>query len=279
MAKHTSWRLGGPADRYYQPADLADLQQYLAGLEDDSTPLWVGLGSNLLVRDGGIRGDVIATLNALKALHCNEDGSVYAEAGVSCAKLAKFCQKQGLAGADFFAGIPGTVGGALAMNAGAFGGETWQWVESLQMMDKRGRLEERNASEFEVGNRHVDMPSQQWFAAAKFRFTPASAEAPSNIRQLLQKRNASQPIGEPSCGSVFTNPPGEHAAQLIEAAGLKGFCLGNACVSQKHANFIISNNATSAAEVEALIEHLQQQVEQQFGIRLQTEVRIVGQAL
>lgn len=279
MAKHTSWRLGGPADRYYQPADLADLQQYLASLDSDATPLWVGLGSNLLVRDGGIRGDVIATLNALKSLRVDDDGSVYAEAGVSCAKLAKFCLRQGLAGADFFAGIPGTVGGALAMNAGAFGGETWQWVESLQMIDRRGRLETRAASEFKVGYRHVEIPSQHWFTAARFRFQPASGEAPSNIRQLLQKRNASQPIGQPSCGSVFTNPPGKHAAQLIESAGLKGFCLGSACVSEKHANFIISNDNTSAADVEALIAYLQQQVEQKFGIRLQTEVRIVGEAL
>lgn len=279
MSKHTSWRLGGPADRYYIPADLADLQLYLSSLGADREVHWVGLGSNLLVRDGGIRGDVIATLNALKQLRLEADGSIYAEAGVSCARLAKFCHKHGFAGADFFAGIPGTVGGALAMNAGAFGGETWNWVETLVMIDRQGRLKRLSASEFEVGYRKVEMPSQHWFAAVVFRFASGSENGGSNIRELLQKRNASQPIGEPSCGSVFKNPPAGFAAQLIETAGLKGFCLGSACISQKHANFIISNEATTASDVEALIAHIQKIVEAKFGVNLQTEVRIVGAAL
>ncbi len=279
MSKHTSWRLGGPADRYYVPGDLQDLQNYLAALSTDLDILWVGLGSNMLVRDGGFRGQVIAPLNALNEIHLNEDGSLYAESGVSCAKLAKFCRKQGLAGADFFAGIPGTVGGALAMNAGAFGGETWAAVEQLIMLDRYGRLVERSATEFEVGYRRVSLPQQEWFAAALFRFDERVAGEDSNIRQLLQQRNATQPIGQPSCGSVFKNPPGKHAAQLIEAAGLKGYCLGAACVSDKHANFIISSSATTASDVEALIEHIRATVTAKFDIRLESEVRIVGEAL
>jgi UDP-N-acetylmuramate dehydrogenase len=279
MSKHTSWRLGGPADRYYVPSDLQDLQNYLAELSTELDILWVGLGSNLLVRDGGFRGQVIAPLNALNEIHLNADGSLYAEAGVSCAKLAKFCRKQGLAGADFFAGIPGTVGGALAMNAGAFGGETWATVEQLFMLDRRGRLVERSAAEFEVGYRRVSLPRQEWFAAALFRFAKRVAGEDSNIRQLLQQRNATQPIGQPSCGSVFKNPPGKHAAQLIEAAGLKGYCLGTACVSDKHANFIISSTTTTAGDVEALIEHIRATVAAKFDIRLESEVRIVGETL
>jgi len=279
MSKHTSWRLGGPADRYYVPSDLQDLQNYLAELSPDLEILWVGLGSNMLVRDGGFRGQVIAPLNALNEIHLNEDGSLYAEAGVSCARLAKFCRKQGLAGADFFAGIPGTVGGALAMNAGAFGGETWTAVERLFMLDRHGRLVERCAAEFEVGYRRVSLPQQEWFAAVLFRFDERVAGEDSNIRQLLQQRNATQPIGQPSCGSVFKNPPGKHAAQLIEAAGLKGYCLGTACISDKHANFIISSSATTASDVEALIEHIRTTVTAKFDIRLESEVRIVGEAL
>jgi UDP-N-acetylmuramate dehydrogenase len=277
MSKHTSWRLGGAADRYYVPADLEDLRLYLAGLEDDIDILWVGLGSNLLVRDGGIRGQVIAPLNALREIRLQPDGGLYAECGVSCTRLAKFCQQQGFAGADFFAGIPGTVGGALTMNAGAFGGETWAAVERVLMLDRHGELSEREPSEFDIGYRQVRLPRPEWFAAAVFRFAPRVEGEESNIRELLRQRNATQPIGQPSCGSVFKNPPGQHAAKLIETAGLKGFCLGGACVSDKHANFIISGKNTTAREVEALIEHIRKTVAERFDVRLETEVRIVGE--
>ena len=277
MAKHTSWRLGGPADRYYVPADLDDLSEFLATLDPDTELLWIGLGSNLLVRDGGIRGQVVAPLNALREIRLETDHRVYVECGVSCAKLAKFCNKQGLAGGDFFAGIPGTVGGALAMNAGAFGGETWTAVEQVLMIDRHGKLTERSRDEFEIGYRHVKLPHQEWFAAAHFRFAPRAEGEQSDIRELLRRRNETQPIGLPSCGSVFKNPQGGHAAQLIEAAGLKGFRLGTACVSDKHANFIISDEATTSADVEALIEHLRASVEERFDVRLETEVRIVGE--
>ncbi len=277
MSKHTSWRLGGPADRYYVPADLDDLRAFLAALEDEVEVLWVGLGSNLLVRDGGIRGAVIAPLGALDRIELRDAGRVYVECGVSCAKLAKFCNKQGLAGGDFFAGIPGTVGGALAMNAGAFGGETWRVVASVVMIDRKGQLVERGADEFEVGYRQVDGPQREWFVAAEFVFAPRAADEPSNIRELLRRRNETQPIGQPSCGSVFKNPPGDHAARLIEAAGLKGHRLGSARVSDKHANFIISAADTTATDVEALIAFVRDQVRARFGVELETEVRIVGE--
>ncbi len=277
LAKHTSWRLGGPADRYYVPADLDDLQVFLASLEADVDVLWIGLGSNLLVRDGGIRGAVIAPLGALDRIEQRGAGRVYVECGVSCAKLAKFCNKQGLAGGDFFAGIPGTVGGALAMNAGAFGGETWRAVERVIMIDRDGRLTERGAGEFEIGYRQVDGPQREWFVAAEFGFAERADGEASNIRELLRRRNETQPIGQPSCGSVFKNPPGDHAARLIEAAGLKGHCLGSACVSDKHANFIISSADTTAADVEALIGFVRERVRERFGVELETEVRIVGE--
>ncbi|RLA11876.1 MAG: UDP-N-acetylenolpyruvoylglucosamine reductase [Gammaproteobacteria bacterium] len=277
MSKHTSWRVGGTADYYYVPADLADLQYYLATLESGTAVNWIGLGSNMLVRDGGIRGVVIAPLNALRRLELNDEGRIYAEAGVTCAKLAKFVKKHGLTGAEFFAGIPGTIGGALAMNAGAFGGETWPLVEAVVMINQQGQLIERSASEFSIGYRSVSQFSGEWFAAAWFRFAAKTSETDSDIRHLLQKRNDSQPIGLPSCGSVFKNPAGQHAARLIEAAGLKGHVLGNASVSTKHANFIISNAQTRAADIEALIGYIRKVVKQQFGVELETEVRILGE--
>ena len=277
MSKHTSWRLGGPADRYYVPADLDDLSEFLGKLDPDTEVLWVGLGSNLLVRDGGIRGQVVAPLNALKQIRLEADSGVYVECGVSCAKLAKFCGKHDLAGADFFAGIPGTIGGALAMNAGAFGGETWTAVERVLMIDRHGKLSERSRDEFEIGYREVQLPHREWFAAAHFRFALRAEGEQSDIRELLRRRNETQPIGLPSCGSVFKNPEGGHAAKLIEEAGLKGFRLGSAAVSDKHANFIISDEATTSQDVEALIEHIRACVEERFGIRLEPEVRIVGE--
>ena len=276
MSKHTSWRVGGKADYYYIPASLSDLQHYLKTLTIDDDIHWVGLGSNMLVRDGGIRGHVIAPLNALKEISKGEDGRVTAQAGVTCAKLAKFCLKNGLSGADFLAGIPGTVGGALAMNAGAFGSETWPFVSHVEMINREGDLIQRSPEEFEISYRRVSQFKDEWFASAAFRFDVQSTQQDSNIKQLLQKRNASQPIGLPSCGSVFKNPPGNHAAKLIEQAGLKGHCLGNACVSEKHANFIISNAQTSARDIESLIGFVQKTVRQKFKVSLETEVRIVG---
>ena len=278
MSKHTSWRVGGNAERYYIPSDLADLQAYLAALEPETPITWVGLGSNMLVRDGGIRGDVIAPLNALNRLEMLDDGSICAESGVTNLRLAKLCLKQELSGGEFLAGIPGTVGGALTMNAGSFGSETWSQVVRVTMIDRQGQLIDREPSEFTIAYRSVGRPEDEWFASAVFRFAARKAGQESGVRQLLQKRNASQPIGQPSCGSVFKNPKGDHAARLIESAGLKGHCQGGACVSEKHANFIISKPQTRASDIEALIGFIRQTVKQKFDVALETEVRIVGEA-
>ena len=276
MSKHTSWRVGGSADGYFMPADLADLQDFLATLEANTPLTWVGLGSNMLVRDGGIRGTVIAPLGGLKELKIDDMGCVYAECGLSNSKVARFCLKHHLSGAEYLAGIPGTIGGALVMNAGAFGSETWNLVESVTMINRKGELINRSRDDFEIAYRHVRLPDDEWFVAARFRLERKNAQQQNDIKHLLQKRNDSQPIGLPSCGSVFKNPPHNHAAKLIESAGLKGYCLGAACISDKHANFIISKDDTRACDIEALINHIQQTVKQQFNISLETEVRIVG---
>jgi len=276
MSRHCSWRAGGCADVYFEPADRDDLAEYLAS-QDAATPItWLGLGSNLLVRDGGLRGVVISVLNRLNGLQLLDDGRVYAECGVTDARLARFCHKQQLADADFLAGIPGTVGGALAMNAGAFGFDTWRFVEAVDMMNRQGQIVQRARDEFEVGYRHVVMPEDEWFVAAYFCFPASDVSQVSNIKPLLARRNASQPIGLPSCGSVFRNPPGDYAARLIEGCGLKGFCIGGACVSDKHANFIINTGDATASEIETLMQQVRRRVQENYGVRLIEEVRILG---
>jgi UDP-N-acetylmuramate dehydrogenase len=280
MSRHTSWHVGGPADIYFTPRDRSDLAAFLRSLPADMPVCWVGLGSNLLVRDGGIAGAVISTRGTLDRLERVSHDTVYGEAGVASALIARQCVKWGLGPAEFFAGIPGTLGGALAMNAGAFGGETWRHVVEVETIDRGGRERCRPASEYRVSYRHVEPPAaEEWFLAARLKFDPRPPEHRGEIEALLERRKATQPIGEWSCGSVFTNPPGDHAARLIETSGLKGLRIGDASVSLKHANFIINHGAASAADVESLIRRVQDEVERTHGVRLHPEVRIVGLAM
>jgi UDP-N-acetylmuramate dehydrogenase len=278
MSKHTSWHAGGPADVFFTPRDLAGLSAFVRELPPDMPVLWIGLGSNLLVRDGGIRGAVVATHGALNALDRVDDTRVYSQAGVACARLARQCVKWGLGPAEFFAGIPGTLGGALAMNAGAWGGETWRHVVEVEVLDRRGGRHTRTPAEYDIGYRHVRGPEDEWFIAARLQFERKPGANDAAIRELLEKRRQSQPIGEWSCGSVFTNPPGDHAARLIESAGLKGLRIGDASVSEKHANFIINHGSARAADIEALIRQVQRTVADVHHIELRTEVRIVGES-
>lgn len=280
LARYTSWRVGGAAAQFYRPTDTEDLTRFLAALPASEPLLWIGLGSNLLVRDGGFAGTVIHTQGLLDGLEQLDDTHVRAEAGVACAKVARFCARRDLVGAEFLAGIPGTMGGALAMNAGAFGGETWSHVVAVETVDRHGRLHTRAPAEYRIGYRSVEGPGGEWFTAAHLQLQPGDGEAAqAHIKELLERRGESQPIGLPSCGSVFRNPPGDHAARLIEAAGLKGLCIGNACVSDKHANFIINTGGATAADIEALIAKVQAEVERVHGVRLEPEVRIVGETL
>jgi UDP-N-acetylmuramate dehydrogenase len=279
MARHVSWRAGGLADRYYRPADINDLAEFLRRLPAGEPLLWLGLGSNLLVRDGGFRGTVIALHGVMDRIHELGEGRLRVESGVHCARLAKHCAQAGLGGSAFFAGIPGTVGGALAMNAGAFGGETWSRVEAVEVMNRVGTRQTLAATEFEIGYRTVKAPLDEFcFISADMRFPiDPSARTRDEIRGLLATRKASQPVGQPSCGSVFRNPPGDHAARLIEAAGLKGHRIGAAVVSDKHANFILNDGEARADDIEALILHVRDTVQGKHGVRLEPEVRIVGE--
>jgi UDP-N-acetylmuramate dehydrogenase len=278
MSSHTSWRVGGPADVFYTPRDRDELAAFLAGLPAGTPLTWVGLGSNLLVRDGGIRGVVICTHGAFKRLEHRERARVYCEAGVPCARVTRQCANWGLGQAEFFAGIPGTMGGALAMNAGAYGGETWSFVRAVEVVARNGSCRTRSASEYQVGYRHVAAPANdEWFLAAELEFGDADPAAAGAVRALAQRRKLTQPLGERSCGSVFTNPPGDHAARLIEAAGLKGLRIGGAVVAEKHANFILNEGTASARDIEELIAHVRATVERVHGIALVPEVRIVGE--
>jgi UDP-N-acetylmuramate dehydrogenase len=278
LSRHTSWHVGGPAEVFFNPRDLTDLTAFLRAAPAGVPIQWIGLGSNLLVRDGGLRGIVISTHGTLDALERIDPTRVRAEAGVACARLARQCLQWGLGPAEFFAGIPGTLGGALAMNAGAFGGETWEHVRAVETIDRAGRTRRREAAEYRIGYRRVIAPvAEEWFIGAELSFEHRPGAHTGEVRALLARRRASQPIGEWSCGSVFTNPPGDHAARLIEAAGLKGFRIGDASVSHKHANFIINHGRASAADLERLIEHVRAEVQRVHGIALSPEVRIVGE--
>jgi len=277
MSRHTSWHAGGAAEVFFNPRDRSDVAAFLRSLPAEVPIHWVGLGSNLLVRDGGLKGVVISTHGTLGKLERIDETTVYAEAGVPCARLAKQCVKWGLGPAEFFAGIPGTLGGALAMNAGAFGGETWRHVLEVETIDRAGEQHTRQLDEFKVSYRHVEAPvADEWFLAARLTFEHKPNATETEMRAMLDKRKATQPIGEWNCGSVFTNPPGDHAARLIEASGLKGFRIGAASVSEKHANFIINHGNATSEELEGLIRHIQTTVERLHGVRLTTEVRILG---
>jgi UDP-N-acetylmuramate dehydrogenase len=276
MSKHTSWHVGGPADLFFTPRDVMDLASFVRQLPAEAPLLWIGLGSNLLVRDGGVRGAVISTHGVLGSLERSSATRIYAEAGVPCARIARQCVKWGLGPAEFLAGIPGTLGGALAMNAGAWGSETWRHVIEVEVLDRRGMRHTRPPSDYEISYRQVRGPAEEWFIAARLEFERRPGVNESAMRELLERRKQTQPIGEWSCGSVFTNPPGDHAARLIESAGLKGFRIGDASVSAKHANFIINHGAARAADIEAVIRHVQRTVADMHHVGLQTEVRIVG---
>ncbi len=288
LSKYTSWKVGGVADRFFQPENLEDLAVFLRQLPAKEPIFWMGLGSNLLVRDGGIQGTVIVPTGGLNQIEQISETEIRAEAGVMSPKLARFADRAGLSGLEFLGGIPGTVGGALAMNAGAFGSETWQHVIAVETVDRLGNHRIRKPEEYEIGYRSVrqksnsknEVEAEEWFVAATFQLSRLSKKPLNDavkIRDLLQKRKQAQPIGEPSCGSVFRNPPNDFAGRLIEMCGLKGFCIGGACVSEKHANFITHQGDATATEIEQLILHIQKTVEEQQGIRLIPEVKIVGE--
>lgn len=293
MRRYTSWRVGGTADRLFSPTSKEELSAFLQSLPPAEPVYFIGLGSNLLVRDGGIRGTVIHLHGALNTLRIEERrderrpnqgpsrlGIIYAEAGVASPKVARFAASHDLVGAEFLAGIPGTVGGALAMNAGCYGHETWSYVSQVLTINRQGEIFRRSPKEFRVAYRHVEADDHrdEWFLAAWLVFPRGDGQASrEEIKCLLERRIATQPLNQPNAGSVFRNPPGDHAARLIESCGLKGLRMGDAQVSEKHANFIVNLGQAKASDIEDLIETVQVRVAARTGVQLQREVRILGE--
>lgn len=297
MARHVSWRAGGKARRTYAPADLEDMVLFLRGLPDGEPVYLVGLGSNLLVRDGGLDATVIFTHWALRGVRVSKaaegGGEIWAQAGVASPKVARVAALNDLAGAEFLAGIPGTIGGALAMNAGCYGGETWDLVAQVETIDRTGTLRVRTPRHYSIGYRSVvrrcrqlssvpgdgtrNAEAEEWFVSATLQLLHGDGEqSRARIKALLSQRIATQPLGVPNAGSVFRNPPGDHAARLIEACGLKGRAIGGAAISAKHANFIVNTGGARAADIEALMNLAQQSVRDRFGICLESEVQLIG---
>lgn len=278
LAEYTTWRVGGPAAKLYKPAHIADLALFLRNLPESEPLLWLGLGSNSLIKDTGFSGTVILTQGCLTEINLLDTQMVKVEAGVSCASMARFCVRNNLSGAEFWAGIPGTMGGALWMNAGCHGGETWASVVELQTITRTGEIKVRKPEEYEVAYRHVSGPADEGFISATFKLPSGNKETSLQaIKDLLAHRANTQPTNEYHCGSVFRNPPGDFAARLIDSCGLKGFNIGGAVVSQKHANFIINHQCSAtAADIEALIHLVQTKVREQTTIELMREVHIIG---
>ncbi len=278
LKRYNTWRVGGTADLFYQPKSIEELSETLRECHVKTPILWLGLGSNILFRDAGFRGLVIATQKHLDQVKQVDHNTIRAEAGLTSAKFAKFCANLGLAESEFFSGIPGTVGGALAMNAGAFGGETWRYVVGIETIDRQGNIHHRTPDEFEVNYREVNGKPDEWFVAGYFKFPQGNSERQRQaIKSILKKRSDSQPIGQLNCGSVFRNPPNNFAAKLIEETGLKSFRIGGAYVSEKHANFIINDGSATASDIEQLIETVRNRVNQEKGIQLKHEVHMYGE--
>jgi len=278
LAEYTSWKIGGPAEYFYRPTDLEDLVELLQTWNKDPITV-LGAATNVLIRDGGIKGLVIYLRNRLNSWQILDDFNLRVEAGVNLSHLVKLCTDLGMVNAAFMAGIPGTIGGALKMNAGAYGDSIWNHVSTVETINRQGEIKLRPASEFKMGYREVNgLNKNEWFIAANLSFVRGKIEdAKQQVNTYLQKREASQPLNLPSCGSVFRNPTGDYAARLIEANGLKGKRMGDAQISEKHANFIVNCNAAKAIDIENLIHEVITTIQKSHGIELIPEVHILGE--
>ena len=275
LSRHTSWKVGGPADIYFTPNDRNELSHFLK--LNDGSITWLGNGTNILVRDGGVKGVVISTRKSFNKIELMDKSSCKVEAGISCFELAMYATKNNLGPAAFFSGIPGSIGGALTMNAGCFGSETWEFVRSVEVIDRNGEIYHLDPKEFSISYRSVSSPFPLWFLSCDMVFPDRGVTTVEELKILRDSRLERQPLTENTCGSVFKNPDGNHAGDLIERSGLKGFRVGGCAVSEKHANFIVNDKGATARDIETLIKHIQNTVKDRFGIDLDTEVRIIGE--
>ena len=277
MARHTWFGVGGPADVIFSPADATDLGAFLAACPADIPVLAVGAGSNLLVRDGGIAGVVIRLGEHMKTI--SHDGDIVtASAGATDADVARYAARNGLAGLEFLIGIPGTVGGGLRMNAGAYGGEFKDITIRAHGFDRSGTPVMATPAQMGMAYRHTDAPADWVFTHAEFRATAGDTDAiKSRMKDIVSSRGDAQPRGVRTGGSTFANPPGGKAWQEIDSAGCRGMVIGGAQVSEKHCNFLINTGGASAHDIEMLGETVRQLVSTGGGPRLRWEIRRVGQ--
>jgi UDP-N-acetylmuramate dehydrogenase len=279
MSRHTSWKTGGNADYYYIASDINDLAKFISELPTSTPITWIGFGSNLLVRDGGVPGVVVSVVGLLNELKKINETDIFIGAGVSCVKAAHFSAKHGLEGIEFLAGIPGTIGGALAMNAGAYGGEIWSYIKEVETINRKGKREIFEKNKFDINYRSVSISESEWFIACKMKLEISTGTVVNDrIKKMLSERADGQPLGKLSCGSVFKNPTNQHAAKLIELCGLKGKKVGGAVISDKHSNFIINTGNATSLDIEQLIEFIQACVYEKYDIKLIPEVRIIGES-
>ncbi len=276
MARHTTLGVGGAARWYFRPADRNAAIQAMKLIPRDLSLLPIGRGSNLLAPDEGFSG-LVMDLGNLGGIQ--QDGScLVSEAGVRMSRLAGRCVQRGLAGLEFMATVPGDVGGGVVMNAGAFGQQVSDCLRDVEVVMPGGEVAGLAASALEMTYRRTRLPAGALVLSARFELRPDDAEAiRGRMREMRARRSGSQPVEKPNCGSVFKNPPGDHAARLIEAAGLKGLRVGGARISDKHANFIVNEGSASSRDVQALIRRAQDLVERRFGVHLEPEVCLPGE--
>ena len=278
MSRHTTFRIGGPADYYIQP-DVRQLSEVLRLADREQIPVTIiGNGSNLLVGDGGIRGVVIEIGRAMDDIRC-EGQEITVGGGTLLSRLSNFAAEQGLSGLEFAAGIPGNVGGAVVMNAGAYGGEIKDVLVSVKVMDRQGGQKVLSADELELGYRHSRlMDTEEIVIGAVFRL---KSDNPQTIRSVMadlrERRMEKQPLEYPSAGSTFKRPEGYFAGKLIQDAGLRGYQVGGARVSDKHCGFVVNCGGATAADVQQLIAEVQKQVYDQFAVQLEPEVHMLGE--
>ena len=276
LKEFNTWKVGGKAEYFYEPDNLEELKLFLT-LSKDTKITFLGNGSNVLIRDGGISGCVICLKNSLNNYKFSKDNEFIFEAGLSCMKIAQITAKDNYGGLEFLCGIPGSLGGALAMNAGCYGGNIWEKVSKVNLINKNGELLEKNKNDFIIGYRSVELDNNNFFVNATFSLQKNKlANSLDIIKGYLKDRRSKQPTSQPSCGSVFKNPDNFHAANLIDSLGLKGYKIGGAYISEKHANFIISEKSAMSSDIENLIDYVQKKVYEEKKIFLETEVKFIG---
>ena len=275
LKDYNTWKIGGKAEYFYEPSDIKDLKLFLELLQN--TPVtFLGNGSNVLIRDGGISGCVMCLKNTLNNYFIKDEEYIF-EAGLSCMKMAQITAKENYEGLEHLCGIPGSLGGALAMNAGCYGGNIWDHVSTVSLINNDGEIINKNKNDFIIGYRNTSLEENNFFISAVFKLKKNKLKnSLEKIKEFLQDRRSKQPTGLLSCGSVFKNPKNLYAAKLIESIGLKGYKIGGACISEKHANFIISDKSTKSIDIEKLINFTQKEVFKKKEVILETEVKFIG---